>query len=347
MANMTRRKPRIAVFFGGDPSTRDLSLETGHWASEHIPRSQYDVIPVHVNEQQQWQVPLGSLPQTGSMSRALEMLQAAVPALSPAQALPRLLSRSPDVFFTLLRGKGGDDGRIQTLAETVGVVAVGSGPLTCVTTADKQACARAVEAIALTPFAVPISQAAQALEAAADIREDFTFPLFVKPKAAEGSTGISRVERPEDLPAAIETAQEAGDILIQEEQRGTELSVTVFEDAAGRIRVLPPTIVQPMAATYFDSLAKRRAGRVKLLTAEADEPMTARAMEIAHDVYTALTCRGVVTIDMVAHDGDIDVLEVNTVPTATAHTPLLHQLKAAGIHPSQFVDSVVRGALEH
>ncbi|MEK7556494.1 MAG: hypothetical protein AAB538_00785, partial [Patescibacteria group bacterium] len=98
---MTKRKPRIAVFFGGEANTRDLSLETGRAVSTYMPRSQYDVIPVHVNEQGEWQVPLGSLPASGSAERAMEMLQAAVPALSPAQALPRLLSREPDAFFTL------------------------------------------------------------------------------------------------------------------------------------------------------------------------------------------------------------------------------------------------------
>ncbi len=276
----------------------------------------------------------------------MEMLQAAVPALSPAQALPRLLSREPDAFFTLLRGVGGDDGRIQNLAETVGAANVGSPSLTCVTTADKQACARAIGMVALTPVSLPVPQRAEPEEAAATLPEDFSYPLFVKPNAAEGSTGVSRVEKAEDLPAAIAAAQAVGDVLLQEEQPGTEMTVTVFEDHTGRIRVLPPTIIQPKVATYFDSLAKRRGGRVALVTAKTAEPETARAMEVARDVYLALGCQGVATIDMVMHGNDVDVLEVNTVPTITAHTPLLGQLAAAGLHPSQFVDSVVQAALQ-
>lgn len=341
-----KRKPRVAVFYGGSQDNRDLSCATGQWVCEHLPRSQYDVIPVHVTPDERWQVPLGSLPSSGQVGRVMEMLAGAVPMLPRARALPRLLDREPDVLMTLVRGAGGDDGSIQSLANTVGVAAVGPTPAVCITTADKQACARAIETIALSPFAIPIPHSVGAAEAAEDVLEQLPLPFFVKPRAMEGSIGVSRVENAGELSSALEAARTRGDVLVQEAPSGVELAVTVYDDEHGRLHVLPPTVVQPLRAKFFDSLAKRRAGRVKLVAGNRGDTVVQQAMEIARAVYEQLQARGVLQIDMLSHANGIDVLEVNTVPVASAHTPLTAQLAAANITPTQFVDGLVRRALE-
>lgn len=340
-----KRKPRVAVFYGGGQDNRDLSCATGQWVCDHLPRSRYEVIPVHVTADERWQVPFGSLPSSGSVSRVMEMLTGAVPMLPRARALPRLLDRQPDVLMTLVRGAGGDDGSIQSLANTVGVAAVGPTPAVCITTADKQACARAIETIALSPFAIPVPQTEVAAEAAEAVLEQLPPPFFVKPRAMEGSVGVSRVENAHELSSALAAARTRGDVLVQEAPAGVELSVTVYDDEHGRLHVLPPTMVQPLRAKFFDSLAKRRAGRVKLVSGNPGDAVIQQAAEIARAVYHQLQARGALQIDMVAHNNGIDVLEVNTVPVASAHTPLTHQLNEAGVTPTQFVDGLVRRAL--
>ena len=62
---MRNRKPRVVVFFGGDVGSFDLSEESGYWACQYIPRTKYDITPVRVNHDGNWQVPLGGLPQRG------------------------------------------------------------------------------------------------------------------------------------------------------------------------------------------------------------------------------------------------------------------------------------------
>lgn len=322
-------KPRVAVVYGGANDNRDLSLETGRWVLEHIPKAHYEVIPVHVTGQGGWQVPLGSLPITSHVSRVLEMLFASVPVLPAAQALPRLLSREPDALFTVLRGAGGDDGAMQSLAQTVGISAVGSPPATCAVTSDKRTCARAIEPVAMSPFSIPAHQATWS---------DFGRPVFVKQTSTEGSVGVSRVETAQEF----EKVSERKDAIVQEARAGHELSVTVYQDMGGAIRVLPPTSVIPVKAAYFDALAKRRAGRVKLVAADTRNAVVKKAMQLAQDIYELLNCRGVVQIDMIAHAHGIDILEVNTVPTAGVASPLVQQLSSFRLHPSQFLDSVIR-----
>lgn len=339
---MTKRKPRVAVFFGGSADNQDLSVETGRWMFEHMPRTTYEVVPVHVTDEGAWQVPLGSLPGSGDALRAVDMLQAAVPALPPAQALPRLLERGVDIVFPVLRGAGGDDGGLAAVAEMMGLSTVGSPPATCVITADKHACAQAIEAMALSPLSLTIRQHDIPEEAAASAQRFFSGPVFVKPNATEGSLGVHLAEHEDELIAAIRQAQRHGNSLVQQARAGEEVTVTVYTDEEGHRRVLPATVVTPLKAKFFDALAKRRGGRVALSTGDLHQ-----ARQLALDIYEHLRCQGVVSVDMiVAEGGGIDVLEVNTIPAAGPHLPLPHQLRAAGQTASQFLDSVIRGSLE-
>lgn len=342
---MSKQKPKVAVFFGGSQDNYDLSLETGRWVSQHLPRKKFEVIPVHVTHSGDWQVPLGSLPESGPTERVLDMFQTAIPSLPTAKALPRLLSREPDVFFTVVRGKGGDDGSMQTLAETVGTRAVGPSAAVCLTTSNKKTCAVALEPLALAPFGVTIPQSLPAAEAAVRVASDFETAVFIKPVTAEGSTGIRRIERAVELPEAIAVAQAHGDVLVQEARSGQELSVTVFRDDEGKVRVLPPTGITSHKTAFFDSLAKRKPGRVQFHSLDPSETLAKRATDLGKDIYTMLHARGMLTIDMIAHGDALDVLEVNTVPVSGEASPLFHQLKAAGVHPSVFVDSLVSQAL--
>ncbi len=333
------------MFFGGGADNYDLSRETGQWVSEALPRGKYDVIPVQVTPEHAWQVPLGSLPRQGEVSRATAMLMSAVPALPIPQALPRLLSREPEVFFTVLRGKGGDDGSIQQLADMAGAGAVGPSAAMCLTTSDKAMCAQAIEKLALAPFTMTVPAMRPAAEAAVEVASNFNTAVFIKPRVAEGSVGVRRVEMATELPEAIAAAQAYGDAIVQEARPGVELAVTVYQDEDGSVRVLPPTEIQPTKASFFDSLAKRRPGRVRLATREAQDTVTRRVTQLAREVYELLGSRGALTIDMMADGNAIDVLEVNTIPVASAHTPLIHQLRAGGVAPTTFVDSLVRDAL--
>jgi D-alanine-D-alanine ligase len=183
------------------------------------------------------------------------------------------------------------------------------------------------------------------MEAAALAADIFSSPVFVKPASAEGSVGVRRIEQAAELPAAIAAVQGSGDVLVQEARDGTEISVTVYQDEMGTTHALPPVEVHPIQASFFDSLAKRRAGRVAFRPGDTKNSLMKRAVQLARDIYHSLSAKGALTIDMIAHGNDLDLLEVNTVPVAGGQAPLTAQLSAAGDHPTLFVDSLVRNAL--
>jgi D-alanine--D-alanine ligase len=343
---MKSRRPHIVVFFGGDAAGRDLSSETGFWVCQFIPRDQYDVTPVHVQADGKWQVPLGSLPRHGGVEKMMEYLYRGITALAPTAALERLITRPVSAFFSVMRGRGGDDGSLHSVGQLLDIKVIGSPALACQQTHNKRLSHTIMRDVASVPFASFYGPATPAAEVAADVQHSFEFPLFIKPVSQEGSAGAEHVQTLAELPAAVARAQQFGEIMVQERARGTELSVSLIDGGHSQPLVLPPTIVIPRHATYYDYLAKRRPGRVTLQTPDTDSnSLLLEAEAIARDVYTELGCRGYASMDFVADDASIDLLEVNTVPVVSAANPFIHQLSAAHVNPNTWLDQLVRQSL--
>lgn len=340
-------RPRVVVFFGGETANHDLSSETGRWVCQYVPRSQYDVVPVEVTPNGTWKVPLGTLPRSGSVDVTLKRLSEAVPALPPAQALNRLLAKPIDSLFTVVRGKGGDDGSLHSLGQLVGAGVAGSPHETCYHTSNKYAFHQAVSDTVRTPFTRKFSRTAPVDSIVQEIQQDFLPPLFIKPATQEGSVGIERIENPSELAAAVSRIVSMDDVIAQEIIPGTEFSVSLTQDARGHVHVLPPTVIVPQRTLFYDQFAKRRPGGVALHTVQShDNPIMRDVQDLAREVYEELHCAGVVTIDLIASDEDVAVLEANTVPTLSSFTPLRHQLKAAGAHPGTVVGQMIASSLE-
>lgn len=343
---MKLKKPRLAVFFGGEVDSHEVSTTTGTWLCYFLPRGQYDITPVRVTPEGHWQVPLGSLPERGPIERMLQGLLTAVRAVPPLEGISRLLRRPLHALLTVLRGKGGDDGTLHGLAETIGVPMIGSPRAACQVSSDKYRCGQVLSDIVLSPATRRFRAAEPTADVMAAVRELFIPPLFIKPVQQECSVGVCEVASLDELGTAMSTVRPKGDFLVQQRVPGTEVSISLFDDAQGQVHALPATVIQPKVAGYYDSLAKRRAGRVTLHTVPGThDDLIDEAEAIARDVYRELGARGLVSVDVVAGEEALELLDVNTVPILSPYTPLLHQLRAARVHPGALFDDLLRRSL--
>ncbi len=343
---MKNRRPHIVVFFGGEATSRDLSAETGYWLCQYMPRDTYDITPVHVSADGRWQVPLGSLPRHGSIEKMMEYLYRGLRALSPMAALERLAERPVSAFYSVLRGKGGDDGGLHSMGHLLNVNVVGSPALTCQQTHNKRLAHTLLREVATVPSANFYSAVLPVEEIVQDVTSSLELPVFIKPVMQEGSAGCEYATTIEELRAAIIRAQQFGEIMVQERARGAEISVSLIDTGAPEPLMLPPTLVVPRHASYYDYAAKRRSGRVTLQTEESDSnSLLMEAEAIARDIYTELGCQGYASFDFVADDASVDLLEVNTVPVASEATPFLHQLGAGKVSPTAWLTSQIRRSL--
>lgn len=342
----TVTRPRVVVFYGGDFANADLSTESGLWVCNCIPRSTYDVTPVEVTPEGLWKVPLGVLPRSGSVSTTLHRLSEAIRPLNPIKALERLVERPVHALMTLVRGKGGDDGTLHAIGSMLNVPVVGSSMRAFQQSSDKHLFQQAVADLALTPYSRLFSHQEPLDEILEDIRDDFLPPLFLKPASAEGSYGTEYITSLDDLRSSVSRILSGDDLLVQERVAGHELSLSIMKDARGRLTVLPPTLIRHEHVPFYTQLAKRKPGLVSIYpTDHTSGDAIQEAQDIARDVYENLNYEGLVTMDMIAGDEGITLLEANMVPTFTAYTPLRSHLKAAGMHPTSLLDQLLRSTL--
>ncbi len=335
-------RPRIVVFMGGQAEHANTSHESGSWVCQYIPRSKYDVTPVSVTHDGQWKVPMGSLPKSGDTARTIDMLFAATAPQDPKKAMERVLHKPVDSIITLMRGKGGDDGAMHALGDVLGIRVAGSGHHTSQRAYNKHHFAHAVSDIVPTPYAKIVRHTDLQEDLAEDIWSEFIPPFFIKPVHGSGSHGVIRIMQLEELQQALANAQEEKrDILVQEYRPGLELSVTIYSDRSGALRALPPTVITPKLASFYDYHEKQRNAGAQFHNVHAtDSFLTQQAQAIAQEVYESMDCKGIATVDMIAHDGAVDVLELNTIPSFHTSSPIHHQLRQASMHPEQLLHSL-------
>ena len=172
------------------------------------------------------------------------------------------------------------------------------------------------------------------------------YPLFVKPANAGSSFGITKVEIPEDLEAAVRTAAyHDSKILVEEAVNGFEVGCAVLGNDVLTIGDLDEI---ELSGGFFNFKEKYTLESSKIhLPERIDEDTTRKIKESAAVVYNALGCRGFARVDFfLTPDREIYFNEVNTIPGFTDHSRYPSMLKNIGISFEQLLDELIRLAVK-
>jgi D-alanine-D-alanine ligase len=298
----------VAVLMGGVSRERDVSIESGRYVSDALRDAGVDVVTVDISPDK------------------LDVLD----------------DKSIDVFFIALHGRWGEDGVLQEILESKGLVYTGSPPKASQLAFDKWASKEYfTKAGAHSPDAILFEPGAKDLEIEQQIRR-LGQKYVIKP-LREGSTfGVSIVDDPKSV---VETAEkcskEFGDCMIEEFVPGREITVGVLGKDA-----LPILEIRARGG-FYDYQAKYLDDKTEYLFDTIDNPtLTARIQKSAIDCFNALGCRGVARVDFILGSEDIPyVLEINTIPGMTNHSLLPKAAAKAGISMSQLCLRIVEMAL--
>jgi len=325
---------KVAVLMGGRSSEREISLRTGRGIAQALRNLGHQVAAVDAAN--------GRLLPAGEEERAALPTAALEPAGEVALARPEALAGA-EVVLIALHGAAGENGTLQALLDLAGKPYTGSGMLASALAMNKAMAKRLFEHAGIPTPAwqlLPPDAAAETVDAEAL----GGFPLVIKPNEEGSSVGLSVVANPAALPAALRTAGERGEILVERFIEGRELTVALLGE-----QVLPVVEIRPLDGLY-DYESKYTAGRSEYFCpADLPPPIAERVQELGLRAVRVLGCRGVVRVDFrLDARGEAYCLEVNTVPgmTPTSLVPMAAQ--AAGIGYDQVVqrmlDLAVAGA---
>ncbi|GIX21689.1 MAG: D-alanine--D-alanine ligase B [Gammaproteobacteria bacterium] len=279
-----------------------------------------------------------SLRSGAAVERALRAAGVAPTVIDVDRDLPaRLAAGRWDRALVMVHGRGGEDGLLQAMLEWFGLPYTGSGVLASALAMDKWRSKQVWQAAGLP---VPPARLLPDETAAAAAAAELGLPLAVKPLCEGSSLGVSKVERPEDLPPAWRAARRYGAVMAERWITGVEYTVAVL---AGR--ALPVVRLEP-ARPFYDYEAKYGDSGTRYhcpcgLPAEQE----ARLQEVALAAFAALGARGWGRVDlMLDGEGRPWLIELNTVPGMTERSLVPMAARAAGMDLPELVLRILETA---
>jgi D-alanine-D-alanine ligase len=301
---------KVGVLFGGRSSEREVSIMSG----------------------------------TGVL-KALRARGVDAHAFDPGtQSLADLEAARFDRVFIALHGRGGEDGTIQGVLETLRVPYTGSGVQASAIAIDKLATKRIwlQEGIATPRYRVLTTGSREELNAAAD---DLGLPLIAKPPHEGSTIGITKAAGYSDMAEAYAVAARYDSVVLAEQFiAGRELTCAIL-GAGGAAEALPLIEIRAPGANYDYHNKYFSDDTQYLCPAPIDAGLADRIQRLCVRAYAVLGARGWGRIDVMLTERDEPyLLELNTSPGMTGHSLVPMAARAVGLDYEDLVLRILRDA---
>ncbi|BAK45795.1 ATP-grasp domain-containing protein [Eggerthella sp. YY7918] len=288
-----------------------------------------------------------------------------VPLDTTSDLVPTLRSERPDVCYSALHGKHGEDGTIQSLLEFVDIPFVGSPSSVCQRAWNKDSMHSEMAAYRAITGDAPIAYWPQGLYIARDAFKDMGaataldlveerviggYPVCVKPAHGGSAMGVHRVDSVDQLGEAILDALSFDEaVVIEQWIDGVEMAVSVL-GTGWDAYALPPVEIVAKSGMY-DTEARMTPGAVEyfapvrnasLAPEEADaQAIRAEIERAALEVYRAYNIRDLARIDLIWDGAQARVFEVNVSPGMAETSLFPTACAAAGLSLSGVLNELV------
>ena len=289
-----------------------------------------------------------------------------VPLDTTSDLVPTLRSERPDVCYSALHGKHGEDGTIQSLLEFLDIPFVGSPSSVCQRAWNKDSMHSEMAAYRAITGEAPIASWPQGLYIARDAFKDMGaataldlveerviggYPVAVKPAHGGSALGVHRVDSIDQLGEAILDALSFDEaVVIEQWIEGVEMAVSVL-GTGWDAYALPPVEIVPKNGLY-DTEARITPGAVDYLAPvrpaslsndEADaHAIRAEIERAALEVYRAYNVRDLARVDLIWDGAQARVFEVNVSPGMAERSLFPVACEAAGLSLPRVLDELVR-----
>lgn len=319
-------KKNIAILSGGDSGEYGISVQSGQVVAKYLPADKYNIYPIRIKGKE-WihECEHGNPYEIDKNDFTLPMLTEKI--------------RFNGVFIAI-HGTPGEDGKLQGYFDMMGIPYSTCDHTVSALTFNKHLCKLAVRSLEIQT-ARSLMFIASDRPSPSEILKQLSLPLFVKPNNGGSSVGMSRVNKKEDLQAALGRAfKEDDQILVEEFIKGREITCGVLK-YKGEIITLPVTEIVSKKE-FFDFEAKYDPKLAdEIVPAQIPENIFKQCQETSALLYRQLTCRGLVRFDYIYNDDGMFFLEVNTVPGMTEASIVPKMARAHGLTLDQLFGMVM------
>jgi D-alanine-D-alanine ligase len=326
-------KKKIALVTGGTSGEAVISYKTAKTISTHLNRNQYDVYVIDITTEGWFYTDdAGNKQSVDKNDFSITVNGSKI---------------NFDCAFIALHGTPGEDGKLQGYFDMIGLPYTSCNAATSAITFNKR------YTVAVAAFAgIKVANSVHLFKhIPVDANSiNLKFPVFVKPNNGGSSIGMSKVNRKEDLAAAIQKAfKEDDQVLIEEMIEGREFTIGVFK-SAGEIIALPMTEVKAHDdKDFFDFEAKYQGKSDEVTPAVASETHYKNVADTAKKIYSVFNCRGVIRIDFIYDEAEQQpyMLEINSIPGQSDASIVPQQAQVYGWTLEKFYGALVEDAINN
>ena len=242
--------------------------------------------------------------------------------------------QAADLVFPILHGAGGEDGEIQSLLRRAGKPFLGS---------DVEASARCFDKIVIKELLLQHGLPTPKFEVVSrdSIRgcELLKRPFVLKPIFGGSSIDTIIEHQPMGMTPEIENVfSRHHQMLMEELVAGVEITVPVLGDTA-----LPVVEIVPPSGQEFNYENKYNGAAAEITPPKHVDPDTQiAAQRLAEKIHRLTGARHLSRTDMIVRsDGNVSVLEINTMPGMTAESLYPKAAAAEGLSFTRLVERFV------
>ena len=288
---------KVAVLMGGCAAERAVSLKSGAAVLKALKRKNIDAIKIDVGD----------------------------------NPLIALKNHTIDRVFNIVHGRGGEDGVLQAVLETMSLPYTGSGVLASALSMDKLKTKLCWQGLSLPTPKWFLLKSEDDIEGCI---AQLGFPVIVKPAEEGSSFGMSKADNKLELVEALKVAKQYDcDVYAEAWVQGLEYTVAVLDGEA------LPVIRLQFANAFYDYEAKYQAKTTEYFCPCGLESQQELALQkLALQACEAVGVTGWGRVDVfIDTQGQAQLIEVNTVPGMTDHSLVPMAAEKSGIDFDELV----------
>ena len=251
------------------------------------------------------------------------------------------ICKEADIVFLALHGANGEDGKVQSVLDLMGIKYTGSGPLSSGMAMDKGITKMVFEAKGVPTSKGITLEKGKCSSQLADYGMEF--PVIVKPCCGGSSVGVCIANNQTEYQAALlEAFSYENEVVVEQFITGREFSVAVVDKKA-----YPVIEIAPLQG-FYDYKNKYQAGScVETCPAEISSALTKEMQKYAEMGYEALNLQAYARLDFLMDDeGNMYCLEANTLPGMTPTSLIPQEAKAIGMDYPQLCEKLIEVSLK-
>ena len=350
-------KHRIAVLFGGKSKDHSVSLKSAHCVLSSLSKTKYEVIPLGITKSGRWLYYPGSFDAIpdGTWETDADCCPAVLSPDPVQHGIIKFLGdggfslQRIDVIISVLHGKFGEGGRIQSLCKLSQIPFVGSGPEASSSGLDKILTHMLLDraGIDTIPYHSFERDDIQKIDSAIENMEShLPYPVYVKAASCSSSIGASVAFNRTELISALKIAfSHHHKALVEKAVVGRDVSCIVYEDEQ---KAQVSVIGEIVSGNNIFEKGKNyvlKTGALAFpadLTNEQNEYIRTAAIR----AFRILGCSGFARVDFTVQEKTIFCSKIAAMPGFSREGILSQLMFASGFEYEQMLDMLIVNAFD-